>query len=196
MEGPELKSPPLGSHPLSILIRSPVRPPLPKVEGEVSMTTGVRELLSQVALDTSEHASGSSTTKRWEPMVLVTPLPTKPEDFSKPVDMSSQVSALNDAEMEDTSLEEIPAPSSPTTEVQGTSSDTSSPDMAHLWEEASKALGDLLMIKSSMDANQQKLVSEFGMALHENDSETTETMKEVKVICAGSIQEAESVVVL
>ena len=61
------------------------------------MTTEVRELLSQAALDTSEHASGSPTPKRWEPMVLVTPLPTKPEDFPKPVDTSSQVSTLNDA---------------------------------------------------------------------------------------------------
>ena len=84
-------------------------------------------------------------------MVLVTPLPTKPEDFPKPVDMSSQVSALDDAEMEDASLEEIPAPSSPTAE--GPSSPP--PDVAHLWEEANKALGDLLMIKSSIDTCQQ-----------------------------------------
>ena len=61
-----------------------------------------------LALDISEHPSGSSTPKRQEPMVLITPLPTKPEDFPKPVDTSSQVSALDDAEMEDASLEEIP----------------------------------------------------------------------------------------
>ena len=107
-EGPELKAPPLSSHLPSTSIASPVRPPLPKVEGEVSMTMEVRELLSQVGLDTSEHASGSSTPKRQEPVVLVTPLPIKPEDFPKAVDMSSQVSALKDAEMEDASLEEIP----------------------------------------------------------------------------------------
>ena len=56
MEEPELKALPLGSHPPSILITSPVRPPPPKAEGEVSMTMEVRELLSQAALDTSEHA--------------------------------------------------------------------------------------------------------------------------------------------
>ena len=117
LEGPELKVLPLSGCPPSILIASPVKPPLQKVEEEVSMTTEVRELLSQTALDTSEHASGSSTPKRQKPVVLVTPLPTKLEDFPKPVDMSSQVSALDDAEMEDTSLEEIPAPSSPTTDA-------------------------------------------------------------------------------
>ena len=76
MEGSELKAPPLGGCPPSILIASPVRPPPPKAEGEVSMTTEVRELLSQAGLDTSKHASGSSTPKRQEPVVLVTPLPT------------------------------------------------------------------------------------------------------------------------
>ena len=74
------------------------------------MTTEVRELLSLAVLDTPEYTSGSSTPKRQELVVLVTPLPTKLEDFLKPVDMSSQVSALDDAEMEDASLEEIPAP--------------------------------------------------------------------------------------
>ena len=66
-EGPELKAPPLSSHPPCTLIASPVRPPLPKAEGEISMTMGVRELLSQVALDTSEHSSGSFTPKGRNP---------------------------------------------------------------------------------------------------------------------------------
>ena len=112
-EVPELKALHLISCSPSILIASPVRPLPPKAEGEVSMTMEVSKLLSQAGLDTSEHASGSSTPKRWEPMVLVTPLPTKPEDFPKPVDTSAQVSTLNDTEMEDASLEEIPAPFSP-----------------------------------------------------------------------------------
>ena len=98
----------------------------------------VRELLSQVELDTSEHASGSSTPKGWEPMVLVTPLPTKLKDFPKPVDMSSQVSALYNAEMEEASLEDIPTPSSPTTEAQGLSSDAPPPDAAHLWKKPTR----------------------------------------------------------
>ena len=52
-------------------------------------------------------------------MVLVTLLPTKPEDFPWPVDTSSQVSTPNDTEMEDASLEEIPTLSSTTVEALG-----------------------------------------------------------------------------
>ena len=157
-EGPALKALPLSGHSPSTLIASPVRPPLPKVEGEVSMTMEVRELLSRAGLDMAEHASGSSTPKRQEPVVLATPLPTKLEDFPKPVDMSSQVSALDDAKMEDASLEEIPTPSSPTAEAPGPSSDTPPTDVAHLWEEANKALGELLMVKSSINTHWGKLV--------------------------------------
>ena len=125
-------------------------------------------------------------------MVLGTPLPTKLEDFAWPVDTSSQVSTPDHAEMEDTSLEEIPTPSSPTAEVLGPSSDAPPPDMAHLQEEANKALGDLLAIKSSIDAHQQKLVSKFGMVLQQNDSKTMESIKEAKAICTHSIEEAET----
>ena len=156
------------------------------------MTTKVRELLSWVVLGTSEGASGSSTPKRLEPMVLVTPLPTKLEDFPWPVDTSSQVSAPDDAEMEDVSLEGIPTASSPTAKTPEPSSDAPPLDMAHLWEEANNTLGDLLAIKSSIDTHWLKLVSEFGMALCQNDSETAESMKEAKAICTHTIQEAKT----
>ena len=81
MEGPKLKAPPPGGHSSSILITSPIR-----------MTMEVRELLSQAGLDTSGQTSGNPTPKRLEPIVLVTPLPSKLEDFPRPVDTSSQVS--------------------------------------------------------------------------------------------------------
>ena len=183
MEGPEFKVLPLSGHPPSISIAIPVRPPAPKVEGEVSMMMEVRELLSQAGLDMSEHPSGSSTPKRWQLVVLVTPLPTKSEDFPKPVDTSSQMSTPDNAEMEGASLEEIPTPSSPIAKAPGPSSDVPPPDAAHLWEEANKALGDLLAVKSSLNTHQQKLVLEFSMALCENDSEAMDSIKEAKAIC-------------
>ena len=125
-------------------------------------------------------------------MVLVTPLPTKLKDFTHPVDTSSQVSTPDDADMEDASLEEIPAVSSPIAKTAGPNSGTPPSDAAHLWEEANKALGELLSIKSSIDAHQHKLVWELGMALHQNNSETVESVKEVKVVCTHSIQEAKT----
>ena len=48
VEGPKLKVLPPGGHSSSILVASPIRAPSPKVEGEVSMTMEVRELLSWV----------------------------------------------------------------------------------------------------------------------------------------------------
>ena len=143
VEGPKVKVPPPGSQ-SSLLDASPIRAPLPKAEGEVSMTMEVKELLSWVELDMSGHTSGNSTPKRLEPMVLVTPLPTKPEYFPQPVDTSSWVSALDDAEMEDASLEDIPTASSHIAETPGPSSSAPVPDTAQLWEEANKALGELL----------------------------------------------------
>ena len=53
LEGPELKMLPLGGHSSSILMPSPIRAPLLKVQREVSMTMEVRELLSWAMLDTS-----------------------------------------------------------------------------------------------------------------------------------------------
>ena len=189
-EGPQLKVPSLGSHSSSILMPSPIRAPPPKAEREVSMTMEVRELLSQAVLDTSRHASGNSTPKHLDPMVLITPSPTKPGDFPRPVETSSQVSTPDDAEMGDISLEEIPASSSPIARTPGPSHGTPPANAGHCWEEANKALGELLATKSSTDAHQQKLVWELGMALHQNDSKTTESTKEDKAICTHSNQEA------
>ena len=97
---------------------------------------------------------GTLPPKGLDPVVLVTPLPTKPEDFPQPVDTSFQVSTPDNAKMEDASLEEIPAAFSPTAEAPGSSSDAT-----NLWGEANKALGELLVIKSSIDARWQKLHS-------------------------------------
>ena len=141
MEGPELKALLPGNHSSSILMASPIRDPPPKAEGEVSMTMEVRELLSWVGIDTSEHASENSTPKRLDPVVLLTPPPTKLGDFPGPVDTSSQMSTLDDAEMGDASLEEIPTASSPTSKTPRPSSGTPPTDAGHLWEEANKALG-------------------------------------------------------
>ena len=132
MERQEPTVPPLGSHSSPIQVPSPIRAPLPKAEREVSMTMEVRELLSWVVLDMSGHASGNSTPKRLNPIVLLTPLPVKLGDFPRPVDTSSQVSTLDDVEMEDASLAEIPTATSPTAETPRPSSGTPSADTSHL----------------------------------------------------------------
>ena len=77
------------------------------------MTMEVRELLSRAVLDTSGHVSENSTPKSLNPIVILTPLPHKLGDPSRPVDTSSQVGALDDAEMAEASLEEVPTAPSP-----------------------------------------------------------------------------------
>ena len=128
-EGPELKALPLGSPPPSILIASPARPS-PTKGGRRGQHDhrGKRAPILGAGLDTSEHASGSSTPMKCRSQWSWSHLcPPNLEDFPKPVDMSSQVSTPKDAEMENASLEEIPAPSSPTAEAPGPNSDALSP---------------------------------------------------------------------
>ena len=105
------------------------------------------------------------------------------------MDTSSQVSAPDDAEMVEASLEEI---LSPTVKTPGPSSGAPPSDTSYLWEEANKALGELLATKSSIDAHQQKLVWEVDMSLCWNDSKTTESIKEAKAIFTCSTQEAKT----
>ena len=66
---------------------TPTRAFPPKVEGQISMTMEVTELLSQAVLDTSGLTSRSSTPKTGS-LALATLLPLKPEDFTKLVDTS------------------------------------------------------------------------------------------------------------
>ena len=93
------------------------------------------------------------------------PLPHKQGDLSSPVDTSCQVSALDDTEMGEASLWEIPTAPLPTAKTPGPSGSTPPADAGHLWEEANEALGELLATKSTIDTHQQKLVWELGMAL-------------------------------
>ena len=131
----------------SILTVSPFKATPPKLERVVSMTMEVRELLSQAILDMSGHASGNSTPKRSNPVVVLTPPPHKLRYPSRLVDTSSQVSAPDDTEMVEASLEEIPTATSPTAETPGPHSGTHPTDASYLWEEANKALGELLATK-------------------------------------------------
>ena len=151
VKGQESKAPSPGSHSIPILTASPIKAPPPKVEGQVSMTMEVWDLLSQVVSDTSRKVLGDSTLKRLEPMPLVTPLPPKPEDFPKPVDTSSQVGTLDEGNL-DNPIPEVPPTYSPTIETLGSSSNIPPLDITHLYKEANKALGDWLAVKSSIDA--------------------------------------------
>ena len=57
-------------------------------------------------------------------------------------------------------------------------------DAMELQENANKALEELLVTKTSMDAHRQKAVWELSVELHWNESHTAESIKEVKVVCS------------
>ena len=187
----EMTALPSGIHP-STPMASPIKATLPKVEEEVSMTTEVRELLTQVGLDMSRHWLMNSTPKRLNPVVVLTPLPHKLGNISSPVDISSQVGALDDTELGEASLEEIPAVPLPLAKTPGPNGNTSPMDTRLLHEEANRVLGDLLATKSSIKAHQQKLIWELSMALHQNDSKTTESIKETKANSNKAVKEAKA----
>ena len=116
------------------------------------MTMKVSKLLSQAVLDTLGPASGSSTPKRLGSIVLAAVLPLKLEDSAQLVDTSSQVSAPEDVEMDNPTLEEIQASPCSLVETLGPSGEAPSVDVARLQEEANKALGCLVVTRSSIDA--------------------------------------------
>ena len=163
------------------------------------MTMEVRNLLSQVMLNTSGHRSKTSTPRRPNPVIILTPPPHKPKELLQLVDTSSQVSA----EIAEASLEGIPTSISP---IAGTSRSGSVPPVhsAELWETANKALKELLTTKASIDTCRQRGIWELGMELHQNEFQATESIREAKAIwscvtldakalCFATIKEAKTI---
>ena len=140
----------------------------------------VRNLLSRVMLETSGCRSKNLTPRRPTPVVIPMPLPQKSKELLQPVDTSSQVSI----EMAEASLEGIPTSISPTAAASRSGNVTPPAYAMELWENANKALKELLTTKASTDAYRQRAVWELGMELHWNKSQATESIKEAKATCS------------
>ena len=164
----------------TIMIASPHKSTPPKSEGEGTMTMEVRNLLSQVMLDTSGHGSNNLTLRRPNPVVILMPPPHKPKELLPLVETSSQVST----EMADASLEGIQTSISPI--AMTTRSGSITPPARHSWvqENANKALKELLTTKASIDTHRQRAIWELGMELHQNESQATESIKEARAVCS------------
>ena len=148
------------------------------------MTMEVRNLLSQAKLDTSGHGSGNSTPRKPNPVVVLTPPPHKPKELPQLVDTSSQVSTLGDAKMAEASIEGVPNTISPISTTTRSRSITPPADVAELWENANKALEELLATKASIDAHRQRAIWELGVELCRNESATAESIKEARAVCS------------
>ena len=135
-------------------------------------------------LGMSGQGSKNSTPRRLNPVVILTPPPHKPKELLQLVDTSSQVSAQEDAEREEASLEGIPTTISPIATTTRSGSITPPTDAAELQENANKAIKELLATKASIDAHRWRAVWELGMELCQNESEATESIKEARAICS------------
>ena len=113
-------------------------------------------------------------------MVILMPPPHKPKELLQPVDTLSQASV----EMAEASLEGIPTSISPIATTSRPRSITTPADAMELWENANKALQELLTTKASIDAHRQRAIWELGMEPHQNESRATESIKEAKAICS------------
>ena len=126
------------------------------------MTMEVRNLLSQALLETSGCRSKNLTPRRPTPVVVPMSPPQKSKELLQPVDTLSQASA----EMAEASLEGIPTSIFPIAAASRSGSITPPADTMALWENANKALKELLTTKASTDAHRQRAVWELGMELH------------------------------
>ena len=70
---------------------------------------------------------------------------------------------------------------------------TTLPDnVLHLQEEMNDAMVHLLTLKASIDAHQQKLISETEIAHHQNETKTSEAIKEIKAHYVATLSDAEA----
>ena len=192
MKGQESKALSPGGHSIPILTTSPIRAPPPKVEGAgqhdhgsegASILDGIRHLWACIRGFHPKEARTHGLSH------ISTPQTRR---FPQTGEYLLQVGTPDEGEMDDSTPEEVHATYFPTTKTPGPSGNVPLLDIAHLWEEANKALGDWMEIKSSIDEHQWKLVSEFGMTLCQNKSKTKESTKEAKALHTHSIREAET----
>ena len=126
------------------------------------------------------------------PLASGAPSSLRLESSAKPMDISSQVSLqvsiLDNAEPNDPTLEEISLP----VKILGLGAGFLPRDVIQLQEEVGKALGCLLVTRSSLDACWRKQILDFEMGLCQNESETTESIKETKTLCTHTTREAEA----
>ena len=123
----------------------------------------------------SGHRSGDSTLGRLNPVVILTPPPYKQKELPKLLDTFSQASTQDDAEMAEASLERVPTIISPIAVTTRSESITPSTDTAELWENANKAIEEVL-----------------GMELHQNESKATKYLKEANAICSHVTKDTEA----
>ena len=157
-------------------------------------------------LDTSNQTLGDSTPKRPTLADLGAPPSAKMKESSRPIATFPQASSgvvLPDETMPishlypTTPVPETPrAASIPATPPSNTSPEddtgTLPEEVMHLQGEMNRIMGWLLMTRASMDTHWRKEVSNFQMALHQNEAITTEAIREAEALHAAAVREAKA----
>ena len=94
--------------------------------------------------------------------------------------------------MAEASLEGIPTSISTIATTSRSGSITPLADITELWENANKALEELLTTKASIDACRQRAILELGMELLQNKFQATKSIREAKAICSQVTLDAQA----
>ena len=78
------------------------------------------------------------------------------------------------------------------TKTTGADRGTLPEEVILLQEEMNRAMGHLLLTRPSVGAHPRKQVLDFKMAIHQNEAEVMETIREAKTHCGAAIREAEA----
>ena len=110
------------------------------------------------------------------------------EGSSKPLATSSQASSQVASPEVTKSVNHATSPA----KTHGANTGALTEEVTLFQEEMNKTMGCLLMTRMSLDACQQKQVSDFKMALGCNEAKATEAIKEAKAHCGAGIREVEA----
>ena len=197
VEEPESKAPIPSSDSTSTSPTCTTMAPPSKAESQVSMTMEVSELLLQAVLGHLQSSIGEFHPKRTSDLQPWVPHPLLGQKIPPNLwttllrhhhgqtcqMMQSQVIRP---------LRRFMLPPPPPDKTLGPGTSTLPKDVIQLQKEANRALGCLLVTISFLDDHWRKQVSYFEMALHQNESETTEAIKEAKILCDSTIREAKT----
>ena len=88
--------------------------------------------------------------------------------------------------------EAVCAPTTPPTKTPGADMDTLPEEVILHQEEMNSAMGHSLTTRASIDACWSKQVLGFKIAIHQNEAEATEAIREAKAHCGAAIRETET----
>ena len=164
---------------------NPCKSPL-KLEG--SMTAEVNDLLDQDIMEASSCESKHSFLGKITTAAVPTSPPRKSAVAVPPIDTLSQASIK---EMEG-SLEDIPANISPIAAVYSGRSVSPLVDPSELQANANRVINNMLHLKRSLDVKRQRATWEWGVLLHQNESQEAVSVTVAKAVSSQSVLEAKT----